>query len=202
MKFIKRFIRSHSVPIVVPPAQPPASGPYLTPAAPTPIVTGGTRITPHQPGGARIMITDGGPHPHHAWAQVTAEHVAPIGPNLAGERYVAALKLQLAIVDALLTHHQAVQNGERAKLADSHDHLLTELAPEPHVAPAVAAIQAAASGTEWDAHFQRPEVVQLIGNEIATHYATMQHIERSWHVDRNPSHPHAAAWRARHHPGV
>ena len=160
-----------------------------------------TKVSPYQPGAGRIMITNYGTHPPESWAQVTAEHIAPISVGLTGPRYIAAMKLQMAITEALTPHHEAVQHHERAKLAESSDHLLTNLDPEPHLEGAIQAILAAAKGTDWEAHFAKPEVQAVIRQEIGAHFATAQHIERSWHVDRNPGHPHARTWRAQHHPG-
>lgn len=160
-----------------------------------------TRISPYQLGAGRVMITDGGPHPASAWAQVTAEHIAPIGPDVIGERRAAALKLQAAIMLAVTPHHIAVQEGERSKLAADANHIMKEPDPEPHLDGAVAAIQSAAKGTEWEAHFQDSAVAAMIRQEVGSHFATVQHIEKSWHADRNPKHPAAIAFRAQHHPG-
>jgi len=160
-----------------------------------------TTITPYQKGAGRIMITNGGPHPPESWAQVTAEHIAPIAVGLAGTRYVAAMKLQMAITEALTPHHQAVQHHEREKLAGDPAHVMTDLDPSAHLDVAMQAIIDAAAGTEWEAHFAQPDVQAVIRQELGAHFATAQHIERSWHVDRNPAHPHAAAWRAQHSPG-
>lgn len=160
-----------------------------------------SRVTPHVPGGARIMITDGGAHPPEFWAQVTAEHIAPISPDLTGHRRDAALRLQLEIQKALEPHHHKVQHHEKGKLAADPDHLMTDVDPEPHLEEAMADILAAAKGTEWEGHFAKPEVLAAIRQEVGAHFATAQHIERSWHVDRNPKHKHAQAWRKRHHPG-
>ena len=57
--------------------------------------------------------------------------------------------------------------------------MLTPLDPEPHLDEAVAAVQAAAEGTEWEAAFPHPEVVAEMRQQIGIHFATAQHIERS-----------------------
>jgi hypothetical protein len=159
-----------------------------------------TRVTPFAPGAGRVMITDHGPHPADAWAQITAEHIAPINPDMAGQRRTKALKLQMAIADALEPHHQAVQDAERARLGADAAHIMAPPDPEPHLDAAVAAIRGAAQGTEWESHFAGPERLALIRREIGIHFATAQHIEKSWHADRNPAHPAARAFRAQHHP--
>lgn len=159
-------------------------------------------ITPQVDGAGRVMITNGGPHPPDFWAQATAEHIAPIAPSMTGARRLAALALQARIQEALTPHHQAVQDTERGKIAADPERLLAPVDPEPHLDAALAAIQAAAAGTEWEAHFRDPAVVETIRREIGIHFATAQHIERSWHADRNPALPAAVAFRAQHHPRV
>jgi hypothetical protein len=158
-----------------------------------------TRITPFDPKAGRLMITDGGPHPAEAWAQVTAEHIAPLGPDVTGRRRARGLELQLAIAAALEPHHQTVQDTERGKLIANLDHIANPVDPEPHLDEAMTAIAAAAKGTEWEAHFNDPERLALMRLEVGTHFATAQHIEKSWHADRNPTHPAAKAFRAAHH---
>ena len=160
-----------------------------------------TSVTPHKAGAARIMISNGGPHPASAWAQVTAQHIAPVAADMAGDRYVAAMKLQLAITEALQPHHETVQSAERGKLAADPAHLLTDLDPSQHADAALAAVVACAKGTPWEAHFAKADVQAVIRHELGVHFASAQHIERSWHVDRTPNHPHADAWRAMVHPG-
>lgn len=158
------------------------------------------------------MITDGGPHPAEVWAQVTAEHIAPIGPDVTGHRRLAALALQANIATAIEQHHQSVMDVERSKLAADPNHIVAPVDPGAHLDAAVAAVQEAAKGTEWEDHFADPDDgrtkdgkvtnsrLALIRQEIGTHFATVQHIEKSWHADKNPSHPAALAFRAQNHP--
>lgn len=171
-------------------------------ATPKALAIGDTAVSAYQPQTGRIMATNGGPHPPDAWAHVTAQHIAPVDPNTTGARHTAALKLQIAIAEALLPHHTNVQAVERGKLQTINAHLATALDATPHLNDAILAVQAAAKGTPWEDHFQQPDVVALIRQELACHFMSVQHIERSWHVDRNPAHPYAQSWRAVHHPGV
>ena len=159
-------------------------------------------ISPCVAGAGRVMVTNGGPHPPDFWAQATAEHIAPINPDMTGQRRRLALRLQAAIEDALLPHHTTVQEAERSALSADAAHMLTPLDPEPHLDEAVAAVQAASKGTEWEAHFLDPEVVAEMRQQIGIHFATAQHIERSWEADRDPSHPAAVAFRAQHSVGA
>jgi hypothetical protein len=172
-----------------------AAGPQVT------LAEGSTTVTPYSPLAGRIMVTNGGPHPPDAWAHVTAQHLAPVDPNTTGARHTAAVKLQVAIAEALLPHHTAVQALERGKLQTVSGHLLTQLNPEPHLDDAVKAIQDAAKGSLWEDHFHQPEIVSLIRQELGCHFASVQHIERSWHVDRNPGHRDSQSWLEIHHPG-
>ena len=171
------------------------------------------------------MITDGGPHPAEFWAQITAEHIAPIDKDMTGQRRQAALKLQMAIADALQPHHAKVQDNERSKCSADPAHHTHPVDPVKHGAHAHAdealkAVEAAAKGTEWEKHLTfghgKPawldayeaevaklgadnvpaltdeQTVQLhswqrqniIHGELKRHFATAQHIERSWHGDR------------------
>jgi hypothetical protein len=161
-----------------------------------------TRISPHIPSTGRIMVTDGGPHPPEAWAQITAEHIAPLGPNLVGERHRRAVELQFKIAELLEPIYKTAQETERSGLTADTARVAVPVDPEPHLDAAIAAIQAAAKGTEWEGHFSDAEVVKLVRREVGIHIATTQHIEKSWHADRNPTHPAAQAFRATHHPGV
>ena len=204
-----------------PPSSTPASALPPAVAAPEPltaqpspsIVIGETRVTPWQAGAARVMVTDGAPHPASAWAQVTAEHIAPIDPGIVGERATAARKFQLAIADALAPHHQKVIDVQRGKLAGVGDAHLDECTNghdvAPHLDGAVAAIQAAAVGTPWEGKYVAEDVQALLRHELGVHFRSAQHIEHSWHVDRavttadaakRPVSPPVARWLARHHP--
>jgi hypothetical protein len=183
----------------------------------------GSTITPYAAHAARIMITNDGPHPADFWAQVTAEHIAPISDDMTGARRVVAMKLQADIMAALMPHHVKVQENEKSKIAADPAHHLLAVDPETHtkefVAESLKDIEAAAKGTEWEKHFafghSKPDWLDahlkdisdmggdakpltadqqaqidswtrqnLIHDEIMRHFATAQHIERSWHADR------------------
>jgi hypothetical protein len=169
----------------------PPSPPVIPPPS---IASGETTITPYVPGAGRVMITDGGPHSAGAWAQVTAQHIAPLNPNLGGSRYIQALKLQSAIAEALTPHHAKVQSDEREKLAKGHEHLLTELDADPHINAALDTITNAARDSEWEAHFSSDEVQRAIRHELGVHFRSVQHIERSWHIDRHAHLPEFQSW--------
>ncbi len=135
-----------------------------------------------------VMVTNGGPHPPETWAISTAQVICPIDDDLQktnGARHLAALKLQSAIAGALVAHHAAVQADERGSLsANAEAHLATDLDADTRAEVALAAVQKAAIGSPWDAHFQNPEVAKTIKHEIHVHFRTAQQIERQWHLDR------------------
>jgi hypothetical protein len=159
-----------------------------------------SRVSPYMPGGQRIMATDGGAHPPDVWAQVTAEQIAPVLPDMSGTQRKQALALQLKIADVLEPHHKRVQDDEKVKLTADTAHIMAPPDPTAYLAKAVADVVAAAVGSPWEANFQKPELQDLIGREIGSHFATAQHIEKSWHADRNPMHPAAIEFRTQHHP--
>jgi hypothetical protein len=154
-----------------------------------------------QTSNARILITDGGPHPADKWAVVTAEHIFQIGPGVTGDKMLAAKKFQITIAEILMPHHQGVQDDAQVSLkADAVAHMATAYDPLAKAQAACAAIVSAAAATPWAEHFAKPEVQQAVIQEIGNHFATAEHIERSWHADRNPDTDAAKAFRAKHNP--
>lgn len=145
-----------------------------------------TTISPHVPRTGRIMITNGGAHPPEAWAQVTAEHIAPLGPDLIGQRYREALEVQGRIASALESVYSGVQTTEQAALANNSSHLSAPPDPTPHLDGAIAAVRNAVKGSAWESQFATSEAEAFLRREIGTHIATAQYIEKSWHADRNP----------------
>lgn len=154
-------------------------------------------------GSQTILITDGGAHPPDTWAMATADHLVHIDPKAPAARQMAAKKLEMAIAEALIPHHTTVQGAERSALSSvGNAHLLTDIDPSQHLDAAVAAVVSASVGTPWEAHFADRGVQDVIRGTLANHFASSQHIERSWHCDRNPGSPAAQAWMAVHAPGA
>ncbi len=149
-----------------------------------------------------VMITDGGPHPPEKWAEQTASQIIDIAATAPEAKLKEAREFREKIVAILTPHHAKVQDHERGKLAASIERMATPLDPTPHIGEAVDAIIAAAKGLSFEAHFQQPETRAYLENLIGSHFATAMHIERSWHADRNPDHPHSKAFMAAHHPGA
>lgn len=127
----------------------------------------------------KIMITNGGTHPPEKWAELSAAEIIQVGENPVGR------KLELKILDALETFFTHVQETEKAQLDEDGDgRLESPIDGQEHDAEEVIAeIMKAAEGTEFAAHFQRPEVHQHIRNVLAHHAALTMDVERSWFAD-------------------
>lgn len=149
---------------------------------------------------ARLLITDGGSHPPEKWAVATAEAIFDINPAMAGDRLLAAKKLQVAIAEALMPHHGGVQEREKStpRLEHSNEDNIAESLSEAE--EAYAAIKAAASGTPWADHFDDPARAAAIKATIASHFMTAKDIERQYHARRNPSDAGAAYMASRFAP--
>ena len=77
--------------------------------------------------GSRLFLkTDNGDHSPQDWAIATADHLIgfDVSKGTTAE-YMEAVKLEIAIVDALTPHHDKVQKTERAKLAADAVQLVT-----------------------------------------------------------------------------
>lgn len=135
-----------------------------------------SRISAHIPNTGRVMSTDGGAHPPEFWAQVTAEHIAPINSNMTGKRLRAAQALQHKIADALEPHHTTVQD----KALDHHPATLGLESAESYVDDAMDAIEAAAKGTEWEKHFT---FVKTKPDWVDDHLASVAAVGEA-HVDK------------------
>jgi hypothetical protein len=139
-------------------------------------------------GSQKVLITDGGAHSPQKWALATADHLVHFAESSAPpDQIIAARKLELAIADALVAHHADVQLAERHRLAaDAKAHLARPLDASLHLEDAVEAVVECAKGTPWEAHFAKPETQAAVSDLIHQHFRSAQHIERSWHCDRNP----------------
>lgn len=136
-----------------------------------------------------VIVTNGGPHPPETLALNTAQAICPIDEDLAktdGVRHLEALCLQAEIAKALVPHHNEVQKWERNALQNQPEVLLASPlgTDDGRLDESIRAIQQAALNTPWQAHFQEPEVVAVIRDELHRHFRTAQQIERQWHLDK------------------
>ncbi len=150
----------------------------------------------------RTMATNGGPHTPEKWAVETATHITPTDPGITQDRLLEVERLRLKIAEALVVHHDRVQREERGHLATKGDARFDEPHDASHLLDQmVADVVDAAKGSPFEAHFAKPEVQAVIRQEVHGHFVTVQHIERLWHGDRNPSSA-AKAYRERFHPAA
>jgi hypothetical protein len=135
-----------------------------------------------------VLTTDNGTHSPEKWAMATAGMIFPYDPATVGEHLIAAQKLQLAIAEALVPHHEDVQTAERDQLeADAAACYEAGQSIDHHLDPAIEKVMAAAEGTPWEEHFAKPEVQDAVRQVLGSHFATAQHIERAHHAETNPS---------------
>lgn len=151
----------------------------------------------------RLLKTDNGPHPPDKWAIFTAEEIFDTSKltngGAWGYRLIEAKRVQLAVASALESVHRRIAEAEKVALgADGGARIAQPHDGEAFVEEGLAAALTALKGTEWEAHFGAPDVQAGARKVLAHHFVTNQHVERLWHLDRNPGTPGAAAYRARH----
>jgi len=136
---------------------------------------------------ARFLVTNGGPHTPETWAVATAEEVFVIAPNMDGDRFMQAKRLQMQIAETLVDFHRSAQQTERDELAANKDFRLA-LPLEDDIALAkseademIVAIQTALKGSPWEEQYNDPDVVQAAQTVIASHLMTLKDIERQYH---------------------
>jgi hypothetical protein len=156
-----------------------------------------------------ILTTDGGSHPPAKWAEQTAGQIADIisiDPNSVAFDELTAQKnaFEKEITETLTAHHDTVQKHEQTQLSEvGMDRLTHPLLPEDqHLDDAVNSVDNVAQTKIFGSHFKKPEVQHYVKQVIGSHMASIQHIERSWHADKNPDHEHAKAFKAHYHPGL
>jgi hypothetical protein len=147
-----------------------------------------------------IIVTDGGPHSPEKMATACAGALLSFDPSkLDGTRLLAAQRLEMAVVEALVPHHASVMETTRNELiANSAAHFAKGNLhdPGPALDEAVAAVLAAADATEWGPAFRDPDKLAQMRQVIGQFLVDSAHIERCWHSDRNPRDALAAAYKA------
>lgn len=156
-----------------------------------------------------ILATNNGPHPADKWAEQTAAQIADIiqvEPNSLAFNELTAAKndFENEIRTALVVHHTTVQDHEKAQIVE-HGMSRLEHPIEPemvHVDDAAADVTAIAKTKIFGSHFNKPEVQDYVRQTIGSHFASVRHVERSWHADRNADTPEAQAFKNKYHPGL
>lgn len=153
-----------------------------------------------------FIITNGGPHPADKWADLTTKTILDLiqisddanTPEAAAARQ-AKRELSPVLFKIFMDGCQCVQDEERAALdKEGCKRLSKKLTPHSHAEEALAKFHEAVEFTPFSEHFKQPEAEAVIRQIISQHYANAQHIERSWHADRNPDAPESRAFRARY----
>lgn len=152
-----------------------------------------SRVVPIENGGM-VMITDHGEHAPSFYAEVAARQLAPLGPNLTGQRLRAAQAFQIMIADVLEKHHDGLHAREGELLASKGmEHADAEVKLEDtEVRAAMDEISAAVKGTEWAEKFlygnrpawldQREADIAELGTENVEPLGVMQKTELDWYL--------------------
>jgi hypothetical protein len=141
-------------------------------------------------GSKAVLITNNtsGNHSAADWAQATADHLVHVGPNADNATRLAAMRLELTLIDVLTTAHESVQSAEKSKLSTTGDaHLATDIDPSAAVDTALASVVAAAKGTPFEAHWADPQVQAQLRQVLGSHFGSSIHIERKHHSSRKAS---------------
>jgi uncharacterized protein (DUF305 family) len=145
-----------------------------------------------------VIKTDGGEHSPELMASACAGEIMHIDPSkMGGPRLIAAQRLELKVVEALIAHHAAARDMTKESLAaDSAAHFARSdlLDPGELLEKAIADVQASAAGTPWEADFRDPAKASALRQVIGQFLVDMMHLERLYHRDRNPDDLQAKAY--------
>jgi hypothetical protein len=145
------------------------------------------------------LITNGGRHSARAWAEHVAEHFLTPGAARIADRDSVVELTAVTLEPVFLAGLEDVRLSLAVMGADGLDE------PDDRAALAetgVAAMVLAAAGSAAEAYWRRREIQAAATRELAHHLRTADLVERLWWCDEHPFNNAAAAFRARHHPGV
>lgn len=121
-----------------------------------------------------LLITNGGDHSAETLAVHTAEQLLPGDLQIVRQHELAAGKLRLALGEALVPHHAAVQAAPHPPVGDEgHAEAL-----KGAVDAAWGAVKAAAAGTPFEKHFAGAEAERRARSILSTHFNTASHNAR------------------------
>lgn len=147
-----------------------------------------------------IIVTNNGEHSPEKLALACAEKLMEIDPAMMdGDRVMAALKLKMDVMEALMPHMKNAAAQTKAEIhndakahfsrADLHD-------PGERLNEVVSHIKEAAQGTPWQDQFNSRESDAIMRSVVGQFLVDTAHLERLYHADRNPDDEHAAAYKA------
>ena len=146
------------------------------------------------------MKTNGGSHPADYYAGVAAAEIVSIEADKEGADVVQGRKLENEIIDILEAAHDELLSNEQTDCEGDHDHVLSDLDPYSHgLDEVVGKIVEAGKRSKWASHFSQKNTVDYIRAVVGKHFVTAQYVTRSYHLDKNPDHPHVGAFKAKHH---
>ncbi|HZT90281.1 MAG TPA: hypothetical protein VFA12_20240 [Stellaceae bacterium] len=178
-----------------------------------------------------VLTTDYGPHPPEKWARMTAwmiaNHLIEVDEKSALAKAIeireARDDLERNLYKVLKSHHQTVQDKERAAVAE-HGHARLDGAPHAAVhdhidvdACVEAVVDEAKLHPDLFAHFDKEEVRAMLRDRLLMDFSSVVDIERDWHAnghniaadgravpnpDHDPRHPSVLAFKAARHPGA
>ena len=134
--------------------------------------------------GGVLITNNANRHSPEDWAMASARMIFDVNTDAESSTRVAALKLQLAMVEYLTKHHADIQHAEQGKLnanakarydAPVHDRA-------ENMDEIVGGLQKLATGTPWAHTFANPEMERQVAEVLHSHFATAEAIERQAHA--------------------
>lgn len=153
-------------------------------------------------GFVKVMATEGyqAEHPPEKMAMQLIDAIVEVpDSNMAGDRWVAALKLKADLLAILAQPHADVQKETRAAVeSNSMVHFTSGNLHDPgdRLDKTMAAAQAAAKPTPWADQFSKPDIAEKMRALIGQSLVDAAHITRLWHAVRHPEDKFAAAYAA------
>lgn len=146
-------------------------------------VSGGGSI-----GEVRFMVTNGGPHPASAWAQITTDSILEL-IQIELTNSPATLKAMAAKDDvrpkmlAMFTsHYTLVQNLERFAVVKKTP--ADKLDPSSSITGVCSDLYRLLAATPFADHFARSSVRMILYRIVGQHTANVMHIERRYFADK------------------
>lgn len=154
-----------------------------------------------------ILKTDGGAHTPQEWARATAAHIIQIAEQVPDAKLNEAKEFERRIIELLTSHHADVQEAEREHLARNAvarfaAPLTSKYIPldDEQIHLPIRKILSLAEGKSFASHFEQDHIGDALRDMLRRDFASIMHIERSWHADLNPDFLPGQEFLALHHP--